>query len=392
MKISHVNHSSILCETENDLLLTDPWLVSNAFQGWSQFPSPNINEVKKIISKDNNLSFVLLSHAHDDHVDDIFLSKLKDNVKVIIPKTNNLGLKKRVSNTGIKEENIIIIDNNKVKVGDFYISAISNGTLSDEDFIFLISNKNNLVIHANDNWHLYNYQTIEYIKSFIKNNSLSNIILLSQIGIADSFPLFYERIKPKDKKKIIENKIKKMCTAFKNNCIELGIDEGYAYANQSRFSKLNNLKEINFNPYKIKDEIIQSFEFKIIQLMPSDKIINGKFIKNHSPQESLLEHRLNNLENQFKNYSIKKNLQILPVKFKSMAENRQTANEIILYAEDNIWNEILSGLINLETIITGGNGYINKPLNYNMKNEYLLLSKWAYINQNQAKNDLNINL
>ena len=76
MKISHVNHSSILCETENDLLLTDPWLVSNAFQGWSQFPSPNIKKLK-IISKDNNLSFVLLSHAHDDHVDDIFLSKLK---------------------------------------------------------------------------------------------------------------------------------------------------------------------------------------------------------------------------------------------------------------------------------------------------------------------------
>ena len=75
-----------------------------------------------------------------------------------------------------------------------------------------------------------------------------------------------------------------------------------------------------------------------------------------------------------------------------MAENRQTANEIILYAEDNIWNEILSGLINLETIITGGNGYINKPLNYNMKNEYLLLCKWAYIHQNQAKIDLTINL
>ena len=391
MKISHVNHSSILCETDNNLLLTDPWLISNAFQGWSQYPSPNINEVKKIISKDNNLSFVLLSHAHDDHVDDIFLSKLNENVKVIIPRTYNLGFKKRVLKTGIKEENIIIIDKNKVKVGDFYISAISNETLSEEDFIFLISDKNNLVIHANDNWHLYNNQTIRYIKSFIKNNSLSNIVLLSQIGIADSFPLFYEGLTPKEKKKIIENKIKNMCTAFKHNCIELGIEKGYAYANQSRFSNLNNLIEINFNPYKIKDDIIQSFEFKITQLMPSDKIINGEFIKNNSPQESLLEHRLNNLENLFKNYSMKKNLKILPVQFKSMTENRQTNDKIVLYAEDTIWNDILSGLINLETIITGGIGYINKPLNYNMKNEYLLLSKWAYIHQNQAKIDLTIN-
>ena len=74
-----------------------------------------------------------------------------------------------------------------------------------------------------------------------------------------------------------------------------------------------------------------------------------------------------------------------------MTENRQTNDKIVLYAENTIWNDILSGLINLETIITGGIGYINKPLNYNMKNEYLLLSKWAYIHQNQAKIDLTIN-
>ena len=36
-------------------------------------------------------------------------------MKVIIPRTYNLGFKKRVLKTGIKEENIIIIDKNKVK-------------------------------------------------------------------------------------------------------------------------------------------------------------------------------------------------------------------------------------------------------------------------------------
>ena len=33
-----------------------------------------------------------------------------------------------------------------------------------------------------------------------------------------------------------------MCTAFKNNCIELGIDEGYAYANLGADFPSNNLK------------------------------------------------------------------------------------------------------------------------------------------------------
>ena len=86
MKLTHVNHSSFIYETNEELLLTDPWIFSNAFQGWSQYPYPHTNTVKKVFSESSKLSIVLISHAHDDHLDDIFLSKLADNVKVVILK------------------------------------------------------------------------------------------------------------------------------------------------------------------------------------------------------------------------------------------------------------------------------------------------------------------
>ena len=156
MEVTHLNHSSIICEIEKEVLLTDPWLFSNAFQGWSQYPGPNIETLKKLI-EEKKLSTIVLSHAHDDHVDDIFLSYIKQKVNIVIPKTLNSGFKNRIIKSGISVEQIIQIDEEGLQVGDFTITAINNKSLTDEDFIILISNKQNLIIHANDNWHEFTW-------------------------------------------------------------------------------------------------------------------------------------------------------------------------------------------------------------------------------------------
>ena len=40
--------------------------------------------------------------------------------------------------------------------------------------------------------------------------------------------------------------------------------------------------------------------------------------------------------------------------------------------------------------MTGGSGLIYKPKNYNMREEYSLITNWAYINQISAKKNLNL--
>ena len=78
MLISHVNHSSIFCQEENIGLLTDPWMFTSAFGGWYQSPGPNLRLIEDILSN-GSLSIILLSHAHDDHIDEILLSKVSND-------------------------------------------------------------------------------------------------------------------------------------------------------------------------------------------------------------------------------------------------------------------------------------------------------------------------
>tara|TARA_B100000787_G_scaffold167341_1_gene153930 strand:- start:10815 stop:10997 length:183 start_codon:yes stop_codon:yes gene_type:complete len=52
--------------------LTDPWFISPAFGGWYQYPSPNYEDIEKIINLKKNL-FTVISHGHDDHLDDFII-------------------------------------------------------------------------------------------------------------------------------------------------------------------------------------------------------------------------------------------------------------------------------------------------------------------------------
>ena len=50
MKIEHINHASLLIEDNGKYILTDPWVISPAFGGWTQHPYPPTELIEKIIS------------------------------------------------------------------------------------------------------------------------------------------------------------------------------------------------------------------------------------------------------------------------------------------------------------------------------------------------------
>ncbi|MDC3094317.1 hypothetical protein OA387_04635, partial [Prochlorococcus sp. AH-716-M10] len=222
----------------------------------------------------------------------------------------------------------------------------------------------------------------------IKFNA-QKLILMTQVGIADSFPLFYKNMEPLQKKQLIRNKIELMCKSLIQNSRNICSSIGYAYANQSKFnSDILDSLGLNFDPYDLRKEIIKNFSNSIIQLNPSDQIIDGNYKKFTEKKETLMQHRLENLKKSFLNYSASKNLEILPINFLTMEKQSYKQDQINIFAKDNVWNDILSGVCNLEAIITGGLGLIEKPSDYNMRKEYLLLSNWAYIHQKKAQNDL----
>ena len=158
MNIIHVNHSSLLIRDGGFNLLTDPWYFSNAFDGW--FRSLSLTLVINDITDGCYIPhIILISHAHDDHLDEIYLSRISDNSIIVIPEHANKSLKKRIVNSGILASNIIEVGASPVELFNYSISSISNHTLSKEDFIFTISTSSGFVVHANDNWHPFSTNT-----------------------------------------------------------------------------------------------------------------------------------------------------------------------------------------------------------------------------------------
>jgi L-ascorbate metabolism protein UlaG (beta-lactamase superfamily) len=195
-EISFINHSSLSIVEKNITILTDPWFISPAFGTWYQNPSPNYEDIEKIVKKESSI-FTVISHGHDDHLDDFFIKNYLKNSQILITNFKSKGFLKRVSKISSKtpieiEQNFTPI---KLNGNSFY--SYSNKEMKN-DSIILISNDDELIIHANDNYREQPKEIIDKIKEISKNKK---IYYFSQVGIASSFPAKFSNLHLKKKKK-----------------------------------------------------------------------------------------------------------------------------------------------------------------------------------------------
>ena len=390
MKVIHVNHSSLLISDGNCTLLTDPWYFVNAFDGWAPFPQPDARLIDEIINGCFTPDIILISHAHDDHLDERYLSKISDQTRIVIPEQASKSLKSRLIRCGLIESNIIKVGTQPMNVLGFSITSISNNTLSREDFIFSVSTSSGLVIHANDNWHRFTDNVVNHIRNISKYIPAEFRYLFAQVGVADSFPLFYTQIQTSEKLEIIANKCHLMLNALVANGLALQAGQVFAYANQSLFSASC---DSSINPYLVRDQAIASFNPTVSQIMPSSTIIGKDIYNLYADYAPLIVERLRRLTNIFHNFANSRinrltsaeSLGVMRIEFVCLEYLDLTAsrdNEHIQIASTiHQWNRILSGSANLESIITGGCGQIRAPNNYNMRAEYNILVEWSYMLQ-----------
>ena len=85
MKITLINHSSLLFKFKKNFILTDFWNTSPAFGSWlpTALPFYNPTYLASLSFEDN--FYLVISHAHDDHIDDDYLKKyFNQKMKIII--------------------------------------------------------------------------------------------------------------------------------------------------------------------------------------------------------------------------------------------------------------------------------------------------------------------
>lgn len=112
-------HNCFSIESEDSVLLIDPWLSnSGAFFGsWFQYPKNHHladNLIAYLKAKKNN--FVFISHEHQDHFDIKFLERLPVNTQFLIPRYQDKDFRKSIEN----------ISKNVMELDDFKDTHLDN--------------------------------------------------------------------------------------------------------------------------------------------------------------------------------------------------------------------------------------------------------------------------
>ena len=376
-----INHASIKCDYNGYSLITDPWYISNAFGSWYQQPSPNSNDIYKLINSDENLS-VVVSHGHDDHIDDWFIDKHLGDKTFYYPKFPTPGLENRLSKKlGLKT---LPIDSGET-FGDFTFHQFVNPDFTHYDAVISIETPDFLIIHANDNWHDWPEIMKTNIRKITQKYDNENIFLLIQFGIADCYPVNYKGIDDKQALKISNSRFDKYLHASKRNMTSLNLNHIYFYANQSCFE----YKESSLggqSMYHLAQQYLLEQDLNFTQLEPGMSIHSGhKNTVDIKSKGNLFKYCLNAFENYInEGYKEFSNVnEYVPVRF--ITHNDNISNDKINYiASNEIWNRILIGELTLESIIVGGLGKISKP-NINISHHHHFISKRAYVAQNRIQ-------
>jgi len=376
MVVTHVNHASILIEDNDNFILTDPWCLSPAFGGWVQNPPPKTEQIQKILSIPPEKLKVIVSHGHDDHLDEFFIARHLTRAQLFVPQFTPNGLQKRIKSlTGVYPGELT---EDATVAGTFRLSALINNEFTDYDSIIVIEGAGGCVVHANDNWHIYPDPLISKLRSKMSRLPPSKIYFLVQFGIADCFPLNYPRLSSDEVTQLIQGRFQAYANATTSNIRRLGLERGYYYANQSIYKYPE--KYSNLSLYELAQAYVCAHELPFRQLTPGMTV--GDSLRNEeqrpfaqAPKYDIFEHCLSYLEEFLqKRIGADYHLKLLLPKDQYIAG----PNAVSLQSDRSTWQRIFIGELTLEAIIIGGMGLIHKPNERNISDLHHKLSKIAY--------------
>jgi hypothetical protein len=226
---------------------------------------------------------ILISHGHDDHCDDDFLSLFPKETRVITAEFLSPGTKNRIRSIGFN--NVVEVPFDGVPIGKFFIRSLVDTKESLYDSAFVIASKRNVIIHQNDNWKPYRQEFADIIcKDISSFHASGNVLFMSQCNLADAFPLCYEDYTMEERHKIAEERRRKMVFCAFDNATRIGARFFLNYAGHAKSYTFNGwsgapqtLNFINMNmpnsPVRLLDMIPgDKFDFQDVKKMFGNSI------------------------------------------------------------------------------------------------------------------------
>ena len=223
--MSFISHASVLLNYNDEIIITDPWYISSAFNTWWSCPPPlyNIDMILGIIK--SGKAKIVISHAHPDHIDRNFIKLLPSSVEIYIPKYKDSHFIDILKSLGIK--NIIEIENKELKVGKFILNSYAHYD-SDYDAAVSIESPDAFIFHGNDSWRIKE-EAKNKLKLKLKNLKKASL-LMGQGGSASGYPLTYYNLSKTKSDSLLIEKNNKMIISLAATAKECRFDNILAYA------------------------------------------------------------------------------------------------------------------------------------------------------------------
>tara|TARA_B110000003_G_scaffold271963_2_gene306993 strand:- start:595 stop:1962 length:1368 start_codon:yes stop_codon:yes gene_type:complete len=183
-KLTFINHASYVVETDNSLLIVDPWVEGGAFDnGWSLLDKSITNKVLvEYLSKIKKAKFIWLSHEHSDHFSVPLLKALKKSeveVKFLFQKTLDRRVAQFIKRMGFS----ITESNDKLEELDSELSIATFPYAGGDSYSLTMLNEFS-ILNINDcvvNDEVGVERVLRSCKKYTKNIDL----LLTQFGYAN---------------------------------------------------------------------------------------------------------------------------------------------------------------------------------------------------------------
>jgi hypothetical protein len=305
-------------------------------------------------------------------------------------------LKRRIERLGCQK--IIEVGEQAIEHNGFLIQNLINKEFTGDDTIFLISDEEHLLIHANDNWHRYNKTLVSQIEAATSRFHKDSIYYCVQLGIADAFPYSYADIEDEECEKIARSRYLNYSQSINDNARQMGLSKIYTYANESCYSSKVNRRCRSSK--ELRREVLEVNK-KMQQLLPGTVLVGcSNHIKDMDPPPAIDHRNLNlNIIGYCLDIYYEKSLDYIVRIFNRDEDatsnplvnyrfaidcNAMDENLVYLLSADRItWQDILTGKLTIEAITIGGAGIIYKDPTINVSSLHHALTKWCYKAQSE---------
>jgi len=280
-----ISHACVLIRYKEHSLLTDPWYLQPAFGSWLPNPPPIIHPAYLIALSRSTTNFtILVSHGHDDHLDDELFSLFDPKTNFVTADFKAPSVKNRIKKLGFS--NITPVSSKGFQRGPFFIRGFVDPQISHDDAVYSIRTPDALIVHANDCWNELNDDKAELISADVRMTPKNNTIYMSQTNSASGYPLNYQNYNMEEKRKLLKTKVEKMIHIGLENAKKVGIENFLSYAGYACVFVSGKPKYIEESFLPTPQNIQKTFPnsmvdgVKILDMVPGDIFDFNKIHKN----------------------------------------------------------------------------------------------------------------